>query len=157
MHKLNKEVIFSFVDFKKAFDSVSREKLFQILELYGISDKIISAIRALYTSTKAKVISPDGDTDVFDIQAGVLQGDTLAPFLFVLILDYVLRISVDSLNSKGIKMKSQQGSRNPSVYLTDLDFAEDLALGNNRKCCRSFTLPRNCSKSSWFIFQRSKN
>ena len=34
--------------------------------------------------------SLDGDTDFFDIIAGVLQGDTLAPYLFIICLDYVL-------------------------------------------------------------------
>ena len=33
----------------------------------------------LYKNTKVKVCSPDGDTDYFDIVAGVLQGNTLAP------------------------------------------------------------------------------
>jgi len=128
MRKLNKEVTICFVDFKKAFDSISRELMFDILKLYGIPDKIVLAIRALYTSTKAKVVSPDGDTDLFDILAGVLQGDTLAPFLFILVLDYVLRISVDSLNNKGLKLKARQSRRNPSLFVTDLDFADDLAL-----------------------------
>lgn len=128
MRKLNKNVTICFVDFKKAFDSISREKMFQILKLYGIPIKIISAIRALYTSTKAKVVSPDGDTDIFDIQAGVLQGDTLAPFLFILVLDYVLRISLDTSSHKGILLKAKQSSRNPDLFLTDLDFADDLAL-----------------------------
>jgi hypothetical protein len=41
------------------------------------------------------VHSPDGDTDFFDITTGVLQGDTLAPFLFIICLDYVLRKALD--------------------------------------------------------------
>ena len=128
MRKLNKEAILCFVDFKKAFDSISREKMFEILKLYGIPDKIICAIRALYVSTKAKVISPDGDTEIFNIHAGVLQGDTLAPFLFIIVLDYVLRISVDRLNGKGININPPLGKRDPGFFLTDLDFADDLAL-----------------------------
>ena len=67
MRKLNKDAVICFVDFKKAFDSISCEKMFEILKLYGILEKIISAIRALYTSTKAKVVSSDGDTDIFEI------------------------------------------------------------------------------------------
>jgi len=128
MRKLNKDAFICFVDFKKAFDSISREKMFEILKLYGIPEKIISAIRALYTSTKAKVVSSDGDTDVFDIHAGVLQGDTLAPFLFIIVLDYVLRISVDLSNDKGIKIRAPLRRRNRGLFLTDLDFADDLAL-----------------------------
>ena len=45
---------------------------------------------------KAKVLYPDGETEVFYILAGVLQaGDTLVPFLFVLMVDYVLRRTID--------------------------------------------------------------
>ena len=42
----------------------------------------------LYKNTKVKVHSPDGNTDYFDIVAGVLQGDTLGPYLFIISLDY---------------------------------------------------------------------
>ena len=41
----------------------------------------------LYKNRKVKVCSPDGDTDFFDIVASVLQGDTLAPYLFIICLD----------------------------------------------------------------------
>ena len=41
-------------------------------------------------NTKMKVRSPDGDTDYFDIVEGVLQGDTLAPYLFIICIDYGL-------------------------------------------------------------------
>ena len=39
--------------------------------------------------------SLDGDTDYFVIVAGVQQGDTLAPYLFIICVDYVLRTSID--------------------------------------------------------------
>ena len=44
----------------------------------------VTAIMMLYRITKVKVCSPDGDTNFFDIVAGVLQGDTLEPYLFKL-------------------------------------------------------------------------
>ena len=44
----------------------------------------------LYKNTKVKVRSPDEDTDFFDIVAGVLQGYTLAPYLFIICPDDVL-------------------------------------------------------------------
>ncbi len=43
----------------------------------------------------AKVISPDGETEPFQILARVLQGDTLAPYLFVIVLDYAFRTAID--------------------------------------------------------------
>ncbi len=48
---------------------------------------MVAAIMMLYKNTKSLVRSPDGDTGFFDILAGVLQGDTLAPFLFVITLE----------------------------------------------------------------------
>ena len=78
-----------FVDFSKAFDSVDRSKMFEILKLYGIPDKIIAAIKVMYTGTSSTVLSTDGETPSFPILAGILQGDTLAPFLFIIVVDYV--------------------------------------------------------------------
>ena len=63
-----------FVDFSKAFDSVDREKMFEILHLYGIPGGIISAIRVLYTDTSSSILSSDGETESFSIKAGILQG-----------------------------------------------------------------------------------
>ena len=73
-----------FVDFTKAFDSIHRGKMEQILLAYGLPKETVAAITILYRNTKVKVRSPDGDTEYFDIVAGVLQGDTLAPYLFIM-------------------------------------------------------------------------
>ena len=47
--------------------------------------------------------SPDGDTEYFDIEAGVLQGDTLAPYFFIICLDYVLRTSIDKIRENSFE------------------------------------------------------
>ena len=69
-----------FVDFAKAFDSIHRGKMEQVLLAYGLPKETVVAITILYRNTKVKVRSPDGDTDYFDIVAGVLQEETLAPY-----------------------------------------------------------------------------
>ena len=46
--------------------------------------------------------------------------------LFIVVLDYVLRISVDSFNKNGVK--APQGTRDSGLFLSDLNFANDLAL-----------------------------
>ena len=58
-----------------------------ILSAYGIPTETVEAIMILYRETRSMVRSPDGDTPYFEITAGVLQGDTLAPFLFIICLD----------------------------------------------------------------------
>ena len=69
-----------FEDFSKVFDSIDRSKMEQTLEAYGIPSDITKAIMIMYKNTQAFVKSPDGDTEFFDIIAGVLHGDTLLPF-----------------------------------------------------------------------------
>ena len=61
-----------FVDFSKAFDSVDRSRMFEILKLYGIPDQIIAAIKVMYTDTSSTVLSTDGETSSFPILAGTL-------------------------------------------------------------------------------------
>ena len=61
----------------------------------------------LYRNTKVKVRSSDGDIDYFDIVAGALQGEILAPYLFIICLDYVLRASIDKHKEKGFKQTKE--------------------------------------------------
>ena len=68
-----------FVDFSQPFDSIHRGKMEEIIIAYGLSKETVVAIMMLYKNTKVKVRSLDGEKDKFDIVAGVLQGDTLAP------------------------------------------------------------------------------
>ena len=71
----NLQATLQFVVLTKAFDSIHRGKMEQILRAYGIPKETVAAITILYRNTKVKVRSPDGDTEYFDIVAGVLQGD----------------------------------------------------------------------------------
>ena len=125
----NLKAILTFIDFKKAFDSIHRGKMMRILKAYGVPPKLLSAIESMYTNTRAKVISPDGETAMFDITAGVLQGDTLAPFLFIIVLDYALRRATSGREEElGFTITPRKSRRHPKVALTDLDFADDLSL-----------------------------
>ena len=78
----------------------------QILLAYGLL-KTITAIIMLYNNTKIRVCSLDGDRDFFDIVAGVLQGNTLVPYLFIICLDYVFRMSIDLIKENGLKLKKK--------------------------------------------------
>ena len=103
--------------------------MFEILQAYGIPGIIIDAIKAIYTDSTALVISPDGVTEPFPILAGVLQGDTLAPFLFIVVLDYVMRHALKDIHlSTGVILEERKSRRHPELRLHDLDFADDIAL-----------------------------
>ena len=55
-------------------------------------------------------------SEAFDISTGVLQGDTLSPFLFLIFLDYVMK---QTDPSNGIQTDLE-------TTLPDLDFADDI-------------------------------
>ena len=97
-----------FVDFTKAFDSIHRGNMEQILLAYVITKETVAAITILYRNTKVKVRSPDGDAEYFDILAGVLQGDMLSPYLFIICLDYVLRTSIDKIRENGFMLTKKR-------------------------------------------------
>ena len=82
----------------------------------------------LYRNTKVKVRFPHRDTDYFDIVAGVLQGDTLAPYLFIICLDYVLRTSIDKMKENGFKLTKERSRRYPTQTITDANYADKIAL-----------------------------
>ena len=102
--------------------------MFEILELYGIPKQMVDAIKLLYTNNTATFLSQNGETKPFDIKAGILQGDTLAPFLFIMVVDYILRMSLDTQKEKGLLLKARTSSRHPAEYITDTDFADDISL-----------------------------
>ena len=103
----------------------------QILLAHGLPKETVAAITILYRNTKVKVRSPDGDTEYFNIVAGVLQGDTLAPYLFIICLDYVFRTSIDKIRENGFKLTKKRSRRYPTKTITDADYASDMAIQAN--------------------------
>ena len=81
----------------------------------------------LHKNTKVKVCSPDGDTDYFDIAAGVLQRDILAPYLLIIYLDYVLRTSIDLMKENCFKLAKERSRRYHAQTITNVDYADDIA------------------------------
>ena len=61
-----------------------REKTMQVLLEYGLPKETVTAIMMLCKNIKAMVCSPDGNTDFFDIITGVLQGNMLTTYLFII-------------------------------------------------------------------------
>ena len=121
-----RNMVVIFVDFSKAFDCVDRKALKDILALYHIPVPFINAIMSLYTDTAACVRTSSGRTDEFDTTSGVLQGDTLAPYLFVIVMDYIMRTSLTA--EDGYTVRRRMSARHPAVRIPALAYADDAAL-----------------------------
>ena len=84
--------------------------IWRALTAYGIPPYLIWAALSLYSNPTARVMSTEGLSDEFNLDYGVLQGDTLAPFLFSIVLDYALRRALDRDASLADIKNGQWGS-----------------------------------------------
>ena len=58
-----------------------------------------------------------------------MQGDTLAPFLFVIVLDYAMRQAIEGKEEElGFTLHRRQSIRVHAKAISDLDFADDIVL-----------------------------
>jgi urease beta subunit len=116
----NSPLYINFIDFEKAFDSLDRETLWMIMAHYGIPPKPISIIRNMYEGMKCQVLHGADTSDEFDVKTGVRQGCLLSPFLFLLVIDWIMKETTHEKRN-GIQWGLLK-------QLDDLDFADDIAL-----------------------------
>ena len=119
-YEWNTNIYMIFVDFQKAFDSIHRETLWKIMKLYGIPEKIINIIKTLYQNTRVAVIHDKSKTDWFDIKSGVKQGCVMSGFLFLLVVDWIMRRTTED-RPRGLRWVDD-------THLEDLDYADDIVL-----------------------------
>ncbi|CAG4947891.1 unnamed protein product [Colias eurytheme] len=113
----NRPLYLAYIDYKKAFDSVSHNYIWETLATQNVENEYIRVIKSIYEKSKSRVkLETAGSW--FPIKRGVRQGDPLSPILFIATLESI--ISKLNWNKCGIKVKSE--------YLNHLRFADDLVL-----------------------------
>ena len=70
----------------------------------------------------------DGDIDFVDLVARVLQVDILVPYIFIICLDYIRRISVDLMKGNDFTLKKARNGQYLVETMRDADSTDDLTL-----------------------------
>ena len=138
----NVRLLFCFFDLKKAYDTVNREAMWQLLSKYGIPDKMVALLKAMYTNMKATVELNGIRTDEFDVTNGLRQGCVISCTLFNLFFDRVMtearegyrgdvvlayRTGLNLLGDRRFRRKPDGTRANEKlVDIVDMEFADDM-------------------------------
>ena len=97
--KKNKDKLYTaFIDFKKAYDTIDRDTLFQRLKTLGINGLFFQNIVAMYENTKYLIKVKNGYLDPITSNLGLRQGCPLSPMLFNLYIEDIKDIFEESCN-----------------------------------------------------------
>jgi hypothetical protein len=120
--KAKKECIIFKVDFEKAYDSVDWGFLEYMLHRCGFCGKWIEWMRACVFAGNLSVLVNGSPTGEINIQRGLKQGDPLAPFLFLIVVEGFSGIMRNAVNMglfKGVSVG------NTPVDISHLQYADD--------------------------------
>ena len=81
----------AFVDLEKAFDKVPRKLVWDVLKRREVNVTYITAVKDMYRDARTSVKTESGASDSFEVKIGVHQGSAPSPYLFILVLDELLK------------------------------------------------------------------
>jgi len=99
----DKKTMVVFIDFKKAFDKVMHEALFEKLEAQGFRGQFLEVIKAIYRTSTASTRVGGECGETYDMIRGTRQGCPLSPILFLLFINDFLKYVPEGITIPGVK------------------------------------------------------
>ena len=134
------DLYLAFVDLTKAFDTVIRYLLWNILRKFGCPPTFIAILQQFHTGMCAQVVTAGSPSSSFPVEVGVKQGCVLVPIIFNLLLVAIILVSHSDLQSSdcvGIEYRLDGGlfnlrrlqakTKTYSAMISALQYADDVA------------------------------
>jgi len=148
-----------FVDYRKAFDTVSRQAVHAALEMCGVSGKIGKLIKSMYESVHCCVKCPDGNTEYFKCMNGLKQGCKTSPLIFSMIMSMISK-EIIKKGKHGVQIMANGSELFTLLFADDLVLLSDTVLGlqnqinNLKEASDRFGLSINRRKTKVVVFRR---
>ena len=88
-----KDLFACFVDLEKAYDRVPRDKLWKVLQEYGVDGQLLRAIKSFYCRPEVCVRVNGKQSKPFHVGVGLRQGCVLSPLLFIVYMNWIEKCS----------------------------------------------------------------
>ena len=155
----NRRLYVAFIDFEKAFDSVSRKLLWPILIKNGVKGKLFRCIRSIYVNVKARVRGGVDVTDYIMCTRGVKQGDVCSPVLFSLFINE-LALEIINNGKHGVTLSPDLIELFILLFADDIVLLAETAVGlqnqlnNLYRAASQLELKVNMDKSNIIVFRK---
>ena len=119
-----------FLDFEKAFDSVSWSFLIKTLEYFGFGQNFIQWIKIIYNNISSCVLNNGKSTEFFKIHRGIRQGCPISALLFILVAEIMAinlkaNTSIKGIQCKNTKILLTQFADDTTIFLKDKESLEN--------------------------------
>ena len=123
------------MDLEKAYDTIDRHGMWQMLRVYGVGGKLLKAVQSFYVDSRVCVWEGNDVSELFPVNVGVRLSCVMSPWWFNGYIDGVVREVNVRVLGKGLELLSVNGGR---FEINQLLFSDDTALvaDSEKKLCR---------------------
>ena len=122
-----KDVFWAFMDLEKAYDTVNRHGMWEMLRVYGVGRKLLKAVQSFYVDSRACVRMGNDVSESFPVNVRLREGCVMSPWWFNVYMDGVVREVNVKVLGKGLELLSANSGR---FEINQLLFADDTALSS---------------------------
>ena len=147
-----KKVYAFFVDFRAAFDKVSRSHLFYKLHALGVSTKFLNFLICIYGSTKFKILSNGEYSNPFETHTGLKQGCLMSPILFSIYLNDLHEYLEGGLYIDDLNVRLLMYADDIVILSEDINVLQKM-IEKLEEYCEIWNMEVNLEKSAIMVFR----